>query len=277
MRAVEFCLVLQSALNGDCLGARAFNLRAHKIECIGERDDFGFTRGVFETCLSLSEACGHEHHVSCADRREGQAEAIAFECERVGRLDMDAIMVELHLSAERAQSFEVDFDGTRADGIAAWERHDGLTGARDEGPDDPKGSAHLCDEVLRCAGCGNFFSGEFDLFFLGVVAALSAESFEQFGEDGGIGEVGDVIEGEGLVGEEARDHHREDGVFGAADGDGSIEGISAGNLDALCFGGDVGAEVLRFAAPEVIAQGVFARLQGGVLQRCIFHGLWLPF
>ena len=260
MRAVQFCLVLKFALNGNCLGASACNLCAHKIERISERDDFGFTRGVFEVRLSLSEACGHEHHVSCADRREGQAEAIAFEREGVWGLDMDVIMVELHLSAERAQSFEVDFDWARADFIAAWEWHDGLAGARDERSDDPKGSAHLRDEVLGRAGCGNFFSGEFDLFFLGVVEALRAERFEQFSEDGGIGEVGDVIEGEGLVGEEAGDHHREDGVFGAADGDGSIEGISAGNLDALGFGGDVGAEVLSFAAPEVIAQGVFAQL-----------------
>ncbi len=128
---------------------------------------------------------------------------------------MDVLLIELDASAERAEAFEVDFDGSCADFVAAGEWDGGLSGARDEGSDDPEGGAHFGDEVLWCAGCGDILCGDLDLLIVVVVKAFRAERGEQLREDAGIGEFGDVIEGEGLVSEEAGDHHRQGGVFGA--------------------------------------------------------------
>ncbi len=75
LSAMQFGL----AFDDDCLEASVLDFGAHEIEHIGERDDFGFTGSVFEDGLPLSEACGHEHHVRCADGGERKSEMVACE------------------------------------------------------------------------------------------------------------------------------------------------------------------------------------------------------
>ena len=130
--------------------------------------------------------------------------------------------------AEDGEDFEVRVDLADAEGAALGVGLDGdLAEAVEEGGVEQDGGTHVLRElvVLEVA----LERGVADAHLGGVAVpgdfgALRLEEGDQFVE---VGDVGDVAQGDGLVGEQCGAENRQDGVLVARRCDGAGEGFAA--------------------------------------------------
>ena len=153
----------------------------------------------------------------------------------------DVAVVDVDVGAERLQRLDEEIDRARADGAAAGQRHPRLTHARQQRADDPEARAHPRDEIVGRGGIDDFAGAELQRFAVHAVLAralaehhaIDAVVSEDALQHGDVGESRDVVEGEGLVGEEGRDHERQGGVLGAGNLDRAVQPIAAGDADSI--------------------------------------------
>ncbi len=122
----------------------------------------------------------------------------------------------------------MQIDGARANGAAAGERHASDAEAGHERAERENRGAHRFDEfvgrfrmVQRGRGDGviagrNFRDGD-----------ARAHEREELAHGDEVADLGDVVHRYLVRGEQRGSHHRQRGIFRAADGYGSVQGIAA--------------------------------------------------
>ncbi len=118
-----------------------------------------------------------------------------------------------------------------------------LAHARDQRRQHPEAGAHLGDELVGRGGVDDAGRGNVQRLAVigGLAGALAADHdvdaviAEDALEQADVGEARHVVEDQGLLGEEARDHQRQRGVLGARDRDGAVERPAADDTNAIHF------------------------------------------
>ena len=113
-RAVQ----LADALHPNGRSARAFDLRSHLVEQVGEVGDFGLAGAILHHGFALGQGGGHEQVF-----RAGHGDLVEHNfaaLEPVGA-GLDVSVVLRDFRAQAFQSFDVKIDGTRADSATARE------------------------------------------------------------------------------------------------------------------------------------------------------------
>ncbi len=221
------------AFNDDPLGAGAGNARAHLVEASGHIGDFRFARGVLDHGRAVGERCRHDRRMGAADGHLGKDDLRALEPMR--RLRHHIAAVDLDLGAEPFHGHDEQVDRPRADGAAAGQRNPRFAHARQERRQDPEARPHLGDEVVGRGGIDDMGCGNMQRLAVvgGLAGAFAADRdvdamvAEDAFQERHIGKARHVIERQGLVGQEARDHQRQRGVFRPRDRDRAVEPAAA--------------------------------------------------
>ena len=220
--------------------AGAVDLGAHSVQAVGEIDDLGLARGVFEHGLALGQRRRHHQHMRGADRDFREHVAVADEAAVLGLGD-DIAAFDIDIGAERLQAVEEEVDRPRADGAAAGQRHLRLAHARQQRPDHPEGRPHLRDQLIGRGGVDDVPRGEIDgariAFVLLLAAAVDRIVDAMIAEDADqlldIGQMRHVFERQRIVGQQRGDHQRQRRVLGARDRNAAVELVAADNSDAI--------------------------------------------
>ena len=107
------------------------------------------------------------------------------------------------------------------------------------------GGAHLAHDVVGRLGIGDAPAQRQHAAFIALAVRGDAVLGEQGGHGFDIGEQRHVGQHQPLVGEQAGGHQRQGGVFGAADGDFTVQGAAAADADFI----HVGSKEGRLAKP----------------------------
>ena len=129
----------------DRVGARAFDLRAHRRQERGEVADLRLARGVLDDGLAVGAGRGH-HEILGARHRDGvEHEPRAFELRRTRA---DVAVVDRDRRAHRAQPQDVQIHGPCADRAAARQRHVGMAESAEQRAEHENRRAHRLDELV---------------------------------------------------------------------------------------------------------------------------------
>ena len=131
MRCFAPCSLLD-ALHADGGGARAFDLRAHLVEQVGEVGNFGLAGAVLHDGFALGQGRGHEQVFGAGDGDFVEHNFAALEAVGAG---FNVAVLLRDFRAQTFQSFDVKIDGPRADGASAGKRNAGPSAARDQRPE----------------------------------------------------------------------------------------------------------------------------------------------
>ena len=205
-RAFQFA----DAFHADGGGARAFDLRAHLVEQVGEVGDFGLAGAVLQNGLAFGESRGHQQVFGAGDGDLVEDDFRALEAVGAG---FDVAVLLRDLRAEPFEALDVQIDGAAADGAAAGQRDAGAAAAGDQRAEHQRGGAHGLDQFV-----GGFGTGEIRAVDGGAVLGASVAEFD-LGAHGGeqvarglnVADLGNVFEDDRLVGEQSGGHAGERG------------------------------------------------------------------
>jgi hypothetical protein len=187
------------ALDGDDVGARALDRRAHLVEHARELFDLGLPSGVGDPGPPAGERRRAHQVLGAGDGRDVEVDVGAAQATG-GHHDLDVAVIERDLRAHCLQALEVLVDRARADRTASGERHPGAPVARHERAEHEHRCAHLLHELVGRVGLGDRDAAHLDH----RRAHLDAEAHvaEQLGGGLDVAEVGHVAEHVLAVGEE---------------------------------------------------------------------------
>ena len=158
-----------------------------------------------------------------------------------GRLRDHIAAVDGELGAEFFQRHDQEIDRPGADGAAAGQRHFGLMHPRQKRRDHPEAGAHPRHQFVRRGGVDDVGGRNVQgLALIFVVAgplarrddvdAVIAENALQLGD---VGKPRHVVEDQGFLGQQARDHQGQRGILRARDRNGAIELAAADDANAI--------------------------------------------
>ena len=227
-RAVQ----LVDALHANGVRARAFDVRAHLVEQRGQVDDFGLARAIFQHGFAFGERGGHQQVFGAGDGDLVEDDARAPETLGAG---FDVAVLLGDVRAELFQAFDVQIDGTRADGAAAGQGDAGMSHARDQRSQHQGGGAHGLHQFVGGFGVDQIAAGDG-----GAMLGAAVAEFD-FGAHGGqqvalgldVADLGNVFQDDGLFGEQGGGHGGQRGVFCAADANRAEQRIAAANYELV--------------------------------------------
>ena len=234
-RAVKFFDALD--FNGD--GAGAGDACAHLVEAVGDVADFRFARGVLDHGGAVRQRRRHQRGVRAADGDFGKHDLRAVQSARRRRHHIAAVDVDD--GAKPRQRHQVQIDRPRADGAAARQRHLRFADPRQQRPDHPKACAHPRHQIVGRGGVDNVRGRDVQRLsvvggFAGALAAdhdVDAVIIENALQQHHVGEPWHIVEGERLLGEEARDHQRQRRVLRPGNRNGAVKPPAADNAYAI--------------------------------------------
>src|SRR5437588_374001 len=122
--AVPGAMELSDALysNGGCAGALDFC--AHGVQQRRQVGDFRFTGAVLHDGFAIGKRGGHQQVLSAGDGDFVEEDFGAFEPIAIDRISggFDVAVFLRDLGAEALETFDMQVDGTRADGASAGQR-----------------------------------------------------------------------------------------------------------------------------------------------------------
>ena len=232
---------LVHALYGDGGRAGAVDLRAHGDQAIGEVDDLGLARRVFQHGLAARQGRGHHQYMGGADRHFREHVAVA--AQPVLRRRHDIAGVHVDLGAQLLQAVDEEIDRARADGATARQRDLGHAHAGEQRTDDPEGGAHLGDEFVGRGGVDDVGGGEVDgariaagavlmaaLAVDGIIDAMVAEDADELLD---IGQMRHVLQRQRLRRQQRGDHQRQRRVLGPGNRNGARQLVAADDPDSI--------------------------------------------
>ena len=230
---------LRHALNHDARGARAGDLGAHLVEAIGDVGDLRLARGVLDHGGAARQRGRHQRGVSAADRHLGKFDLATLEA-ALGAGD-DIAAIDLDFDAQTFERHDQKIDRARADGAAARHRYFRFAHARDQRRHHPEARPHARHELIGRGGVDDVGGGDVQRLpvVLGLPGALAAHHdidavvAEDALQQAHVGEPRDIVQNEGLIGEQARDHQRQGGVLGAGDRNRSVEPLAPVDANAI--------------------------------------------
>src|SRR5690606_5604862 len=178
------------AVDGDGVGTGAGNLRAHRIEEVGQVDHLRLASGVLQHAATVGQGGGH-HDVLGTSRADDIEEEVRTAQTAGRRLGLDVAAFDLDLRTHGFQAADMQIDRTRADGTATRQRHFSFAEARDHGAQHQNRSTHGLDQLVgrhqRLDAAGIDFDAE-----LLVDDRLHAHAAEQFDHGGDVVQVRQV-------------------------------------------------------------------------------------
>ena len=223
----------------DAPGAGAGNARAHLVEAIGDVDDFGFQRRVVDHGGAVGERRRHDRGMGAADGDFGKDDFAALQPVRRARHHIAA--VDLDFGAELRHRHDEKVDRPRADGATAGHRYPRLAHAGDERRQHPEACPHFGDELIGRGGIDDAGRGNVQRLAVigGLAGTLAADHdvdaviAEDALQQPDVGEAGNIVEDQGLVGKQARDHQGQRRVLRARDRDGAVKTPAADNTNSI--------------------------------------------
>jgi hypothetical protein len=200
--------------------------------------DLGLACRVGQHGLAIGEYGRHHQIFGSAHRHHREHHMRAFQT--LGRGGVDVAFLEIDLGAELRQALEVQVDRPVADGAAAGQRHSRPAAARQQRPQHQDRGAHLAHQLVGRRRVGDFARGHRQ-GASGMAARTGGAGHlyqdtvmgQQVGERGDVGEVRQVVQGDRVLGQETGRHQRQRRVLGAADRDGSVQGLTAADADSV--------------------------------------------
>jgi hypothetical protein len=234
---------LAHAADLDDVGARAGDLRAHGVEEVGEVDDMGLLRAVFDDREAAREHRGEQDVHGRADGDDVEIHMAAGQT-ALGRVGADIAAGLLDGGAHGLEALDVLVDGADAEVAAA--RHGDACVAE---------AAQLrADEVIGRANAAHELDGSRDVADVAAVdldrvAAQAADDRAHVAQDlekqAHIGNIGYIFNPAGAVHQQRRGENGDGGVFGAGNGDGAVELFAASdqifNQSKSLFGKSISA------------------------------------
>src|SRR5271157_412525 len=227
---------LQMADSFDANGGRAgaFDAGSHLVEQGGEVGDFRLAGAVLENGFTFRESGGHQQVFGASDGDSVEHDLGALEALGAG---FDVAVFLRDPDPELLESFDVQINGTSADGASSGKRDAGAAAAGDQRSEHERGGAHGLDQFVR-----SFRGSKVGAVDGGAVLGASVAEFD-FGAHGGqqiarglnVADLRNVFEDDGLIGEQGCGHAGKGSVFGAADADGAEQRLSAAD-DELVHG-----------------------------------------
>ena len=206
----------------------------HAVEAKGEIADLRLARGVDQLAFALGQGRGHEEIFRRAHGHLGKHDAPAGET--LGRAGEHVTLGQLDLGAQLAQALKVNVDRPGADGAAARQGHLGPPIAGDQRTQHQDRGPHLAHQVVRRPRLEDPTGAQLQhppvmaaIGGLAVEMDLDAELGEQIGHGGDVGHMGQVAQGQRLVGQEGCGHERQGRVLGPANGNVAFEATAAAN------------------------------------------------
>ena len=201
-----------------------------------EVGDFRFASGVFEDGGAFSERGSHQKVFRAGHSDFLEDDVGSFEAAAVGNFGLNVAVFRGDDGAHFFESGEMQVDGTCTDGATAGERDVSFTGTRDDGAESKDGSAHGFDEIVRGDGVGEGFG------FDGVRGGregrrgdVGRHEGEEFTHGDDVADLGDIVEGDGLAGEEGGSHERKGRVFRTGDFHPAVKRFAAANAEFIHF------------------------------------------
>ena len=219
------------ALNGEGRRSLPLDLRPHGAEAAGEVDDFWLPRRVLQNGRSLRQRRGHEGVFRSADRDEGEFERPALQPAR--RIAMHIAVLQVERGAHRLQRLQVQVHRPRSDGATAGEGDDGPPLPRQKRSEDEDGGAHFPHDVVMREMVVDGGRAHRQHPARLQRRDLTAEGGEKVRHRLDVGEARRVGQRQRLLRQQGGGHEGEAGVLRPADGDGSVERLSALDDDAV--------------------------------------------
>ena len=229
----------RDAFDLDLRRPRALDLRAHLDEAVREIHHLGLARRILDERMPMGQRGRHEGRVGAAHGHLGKVDLAAPQ--PLGRAGDDITRLDLDLRPQPLQRHDQQIHRPRADGAAAGQGDLGLAHARQNGRDDPEARPHARDQLvgggrvhdapgvqMNRLASGGVIAGPLAVY--AVIHALVAQNAQELRA---IGQARHIVEGEGGVGEQRRDHERQGRVLGARNRDHAIQGLSADDPDPV--------------------------------------------
>ena len=192
------------ALDANAAAAVAFDLRAHLDEHLGQVDDLGLLRGVFQNGFALGQAGGHEEVLGAGHRDHVGGDARALQARgAVGQARDHVAVLHVDQGAHGLQALDVLVDRARADGAAARQRHPRVAETRQQRAQRQHRGAHGLDQLVRRFAVG---------------FGVHAHVVEQAPHGAHVVQARHVGQQHRLVGQQGGAHLGQRGVLGAGDG-----------------------------------------------------------
>ena len=199
-------------MDGEDVGADAFDSCPHGREEPGQVRHFGFLGGVDQARGAFGQAGGHHQVFGAGDRGQVQGDVGAVQPLGLG---LDVALVQGDLHPHGLETLQVLVDGPGPDGAAAGERDAGLPGPGHQGPQDQDRGPHGLDRLVGGHPAGE--AGGIHHQGFAVFKLDPHEAQEPFG-GADVGQGRHVVKLMHPRGQQRGRNNRQGGVLGPADG-----------------------------------------------------------
>ena len=143
---------LFDAVDFDGRGAQPVDPRSHRDEKTAEIDDLRLAGGADDRRVPAGERCSGHDVCRAGDRRAARAYERYPRALQFLRRPDDAAAVDVHIGAERRQTFEVQINWSVANRASAGQRDDRSPAPRNERSEHTDRGSHAADE-MAIGGC----------------------------------------------------------------------------------------------------------------------------
>jgi len=213
------------AVDGEDVGADAFDVRAHGREKPGQIRHFGLLGGVDDSRDALGQGGGHHQVFRARDRGQVQGDVGAVQPFGFG---LHVALVQGDLHPHGLETFEVLVDGPGPDGAAAGQGDAGLAGPGHQRPQDQDRGPHGLDRLVGGHPAGE--AAGINHQGLAVFKLHPHEAQELFG-GANVGQGRHIVKPVHPRGQQRGRDDGQGGVLGPADGNFPRKGYPAFNDD----------------------------------------------
>ena len=207
------------------VGSRAPDIGAHGVEEVGQVHDMGLLGGVFDDGHAVGQG-GGQHNVHGGPHRDDvQIDLPPGQAAPPGDPGVDQAVAHVHLGPHGHEALDVLVHGPAAQVAAA--------GQGDLGPAEP--AEQRPHKVIAGSDLSGQLVGDLAVADVGAVHLhrgpvdyphVGPQLPEDLEDQRHIADLGDVLNAADAVHQQGGGNDRDGGVFGAADLDGSMEGVS---------------------------------------------------
>ena len=219
---------LLDAADLDHIGAGSHDVGPHGVEEVGQVHDVGLLGGIFNDGHAVGQHTGqhdvhggaHGHHVQ-VNLSAGQTSA--------GDLGADQAVAHIHVRTHGHKALDVLVNGPSAQITAAGQGYLGPAEAAQQSAYQVVAGADLAGQLIGDLTVAdvravNVHRGTVD------GTHVSPQLLKDLENQSDVADLGNVLDSAHPVHQQGSGDDSDSGVFGAADGDGSVKGLTALNL-----------------------------------------------
>src|SRR6266478_8932994 len=201
---------------------------SHLAKHDDEVGHFRLAGGIFEKGFAVGEGGGHQNIFGSGDGDFFEDYVRALQAAAIANFGFNVAMGHGNFGAHFFERSEMQIDGPRADSAAAGKGNTRDAHAGHERAERKNRGAHRFHQfvrglrVIQCGGANGVIAGG---DFGGGNGG--AHKREQLAHGDEVADFGDVVDGDLVRSEQGSGHHRQRGVFRAADAHGSVQGFAA--------------------------------------------------